>query len=136
MPLRKPGILALPARSFAAGAEAVPAGNIPGALASHEVIGHLTFVVGQPVHPGGEVEAALPRQGPERLPGDVLHDDEVAALGFGHLLQRREMGAHFLGRQRRGGDGADRMPAIAMPRRAAERSARMAADPDRRMRLL
>src|SRR5262245_56084922 len=35
-----------------------------------------------------------------------------------------------------GGAGADRMPAIAVPRRPAQRGARMAADPDRRMGLL
>src|SRR5215471_8998057 len=61
---------------------------------------------------------------------------EIASLGLGQPLQRVEMLAHLWRRQRRGGDGADRMPAVAMPGGAPQGGPRMAPDPDRRMRLL
>ncbi len=46
------------------------------------------------------------------------------------------MRPHLLRRQRRGGDGADRVPAIAVPRGAPQRGLGVTADPDGRMRLL
>src|SRR5580704_15323324 len=46
------------------------------------------------------------------------------------------MAAHLFRRQRRGGDGADRVPAIAMPGRTSQRGPGMPTDPDRRVRLL
>src|SRR5580693_7669969 len=46
------------------------------------------------------------------------------------------MRAHLLRRQERGGNGADRVPAIAMPGRTSQRGPRMPTDPDRRVRLL
>ena len=61
---------------------------------------------------------------------------EIAPLRFRHALQRIQMRPHFLRRQRRGGDGADRVPAIAVPRGAAQRGAGVAADPYRGMRPL
>src|SRR5262245_2911797 len=46
------------------------------------------------------------------------------------------MRVHLLRRQRRGSDGADRMPAVAMPGGASERGTGMPTDPDRWVRLL
>src|SRR5205085_6055192 len=70
-----------------------------------------------------------------RLVGD-RQCREIAPLGLGQPLQGVEMRAHLLRRQRRGGDGAYRVPAVAMPRCAPQRGPGMPADPDWRVRLL
>ena len=61
---------------------------------------------------------------------------EIAPLRLGQLLQGVELRAHLFGRQGRGGDGPDRVPAIAMPGRTSQRGPGMPTDPDRRVRLL
>ena len=70
-----------------------------------------------------------------RLVGD-RERQEIAPLGVGQLLQRVQMRVHPLRRQRRGGNGTDRVPAVAMPGGTPQGGAGMPADPDRWMRLL
>src|SRR5882762_1360254 len=102
--------------------------------------GERTDVAGDVMGVAGEAAAspvAIRNAGvvQRRLVGDG-EACEITPLRLRHPLQRLQMRLHFLRRERRGSDGADRVPAIAVPRGAAQRGAGVAADPYGGMRLL
>jgi hypothetical protein len=117
-------------------ARSISSASPPGKLQRAQIGGDLARAAGE------QPPLAIARLGrhlrPEALHAQGQGDAGGVAPGLGHqLAQLRDAGA--VARQalhREGGVGADRVPAIAQPRGAAQRRAALAADPDRRVRLL